>query len=230
MFRRAQHQLIEDLLSRLDGDLFADCECLFAGGTAISLLLDEYRLSDDIDFLCASTSGFRQLRERAFERGMAGLTNSAIPLLRELRADQYGIRAVLGTREAPVKFEIVREARIALSAGIDRIANVPLLDRVDLYAEKLLANADRGLDRSTLHRDLIDLYTMHVRWGLVPDAALVKARAAYGSSIDRAAEKVTALLRAPGQLRACLDALQVTTDVALLLESAIALPLIADGR
>jgi len=225
MFERPHHQRIGALLTMLDGDLLADCACLFAGGTAIALQLDEYRRSDDIDFLCASADGFRTLRERVYERGMAALARGELPVLRELRADQYGIRAVLGTLEFPVKFEVVREGRVDLDAAVGRLAGVPLLGRGDLYAQKLLANADRGLDASTLHRDLIDLAMMRLRWGPVPEAALAKARGAYGGSIDRAVLAVREQLHDPARRRHCMRALEIAPEVVESLAEALDRPL-----
>lgn len=54
MYRRPHHRRIAELLQGLDGGLLAECECWFAGGTAVALQLDEYRRSDDIDFLESS--------------------------------------------------------------------------------------------------------------------------------------------------------------------------------
>jgi len=213
MFKRPHHQRIAVLLAKLDGKLFEQCQCYFAGGTAISLQLGEFRRSDDIDFVCASTDGYRRLREAVFDRGLAGLAKAGLPVLREARSDQYGIRAVLGSADAVVKFEIVREARIELCAGADAISSVPLLCRDDLYAEKLLANTDRGLDRSTLHRDYLDLTMMCLRWGPVPISAWNKARQAYGSSIDRSLVQVSEILADPKNLDRCLEALDVMPDV-----------------
>jgi hypothetical protein len=215
MYKRPHHQVIAALLAKFDGAVFTQCQCLFAGGTAISLQLEEFRRSDDIDFVCASTDGYRRVREIVFERGLAGLTRKAVPVLREVRSDQYGIRAVLGTADAAVKFEIVREARIELSASRDTISEVPLLSRDDLYAEKLLANTDRGLDRSTLHRDFLDLGMMCLRWGAVPDLAWGKARQAYGSSIDQSLTRVAGLLANTDYRKRCLEALDVLPDVQL---------------
>ena len=213
MYKRPVHRQIVALLAQLDGKLFADCECLFAGGTAISLQLEEYRRSDDIDFVCASTDGYRRLREAVFARGLAGLSRKALPVLREARSDQYGIRAVLGTIDASVKLEIVREARIELADGQDAIAGVPLLCRDDLYAEKLLANADRGLDRSTLHRDYLDLSMMCLRWGPVPGSAWDKARQAYGNGIDQSLDQVRDILADEKYRDACFVALDVSPGV-----------------
>lgn len=111
--------------------------------------------------------------------------------MRTARSDQYGIRAIIGTSDRPVKFEIVREARIPLSLGTDSIADITVLSRTDMYAEKLLANADRGLDTSTLHRDIIDLCMMVHAWGPIPESAMDKARDAYGRSITRSLAKVS---------------------------------------
>ena len=117
-----------------------------------------------------------------------------LPVVRDARADQYGIRCVLGTPDNPIKFEVVREARVDLSPGEDVIEGVALLSRPDLYAEKLLANADRGLDRAALFRDFIDLCMMSRAWPEGRETACAKAVAAYGdvitSMLDKVAEEV----------------------------------------
>lgn len=179
-FSKPAHRAIALLLQRLDVRLFTRAECYFAGGTAIVLMLNEYRESRDVDFLCASAEGYRLLRAAAFDSGLAGFMAKPPRALREMRADQYGIRAIFEVAGAPIKFEIVREARIGLAGSLDPAFGVPLLARSDLYAEKLLAIADRGLDRSVLSRDLIDLCAMQAKWGATPAAATLKAENAYG--------------------------------------------------
>lgn len=193
MFRKDRHREIARLLAALDTGLLQACECWFAGGTAIAMLLGEYRRSDDVGFLCSSSDGYRRLRVEVFHRGAAALGDH-LPVVREARADQYGIRCVLGTPDIPIKFEVVREARVALSPGEDVIEGVALLSRPDLYAEKLLANADGGLDRAALFRDFIDLCMMSRAWPEVREAGCAKAVAAYGdvvtSMLDKVAEEV----------------------------------------
>lgn len=213
LFIRPHHQHVARLLGQLDGGLLTRFECYFAGGTAIALQLGEFRRSDDIDFLCASAEGYRQLRVAVFREGLQAL-GAELPVLRPARADQYGVRGVLGTAEAPVKFEVVREARIDLDGGDAMLCGVPLLNRTDLYAEKLLANADRGLDTSTLHRDLIDLCVMVRRWGPIPDEAMAKAESAYGSTIAASVGKVAALLQDPSRLCRALSALDAEESAA----------------
>lgn len=189
-FRRPHHNAILSILSRLDGALFAEAQCYFGGGTAIVLQLDEYRESRDIDFLCASQDGYRLLRQKIWGVGFDGLVRpgETIPALRDIRADQYGIRTVLEADGTPIRFEIVREARISLDGAMDPDFGVPLLSRVDMYAEKLLANADRWADEAVFSRDIIDLAMMISRWGPIPEAAWEKARRAYGETVDAAFE------------------------------------------
>jgi len=185
MYKREHHRRIHSLLNSMNGDLLKQAACYFGGGTAVVLALNEYRESVDIDFLCASVDGYRLLRSRIYEGGLAGLFQSEPKQLRDVRMDQYGIRTVFEVDGFPIKFEIVREGRISLDGDIDVLLKVPVLSRSDMFTEKLLANADRGLDVATLSRDLIDLAMMIDAWGEIPGEAWQKARTAYGDSVDR---------------------------------------------
>ena len=207
MYKRAHHNAIAKLLAAFNSDLLQEAECYFGGGTAIVLLMDEYRESVDIDFLCASAQGYRRLRELTFKGQMSPLLNPGahIDILRELRADQYGIRTVLDVDGTKIKFEIIREGRVDLSGAMNGQLDVPVLDREDLYCEKLLANADRYGDRAVRSRDIIDLGLMMSRWGAIPESAWTKARAAYGTAIDAAYENAVASIRSPEWLRTCMQ-------------------------
>jgi len=185
MFKREHHRRIHGVLNSMNSELLMQASCYFGGGTAVVLALNEYRESVDIDFLCASVDGYRLLRSRIYEEGLAGLFQSKLKQLRDVRMDQYGIRTVLEVDGFPIKFEIVREGRIELDGDMDGLLKVPVLSRSDMFAEKLLANADRGLDAATLSRDLIDLAMMIDAWGEIPSEAWQKARTAYGDSVDR---------------------------------------------
>ncbi len=92
---RAEHRRVLALLELVDARFFREAECWFAGETAVSLRCDEYRISNDIDFLCATREGYRALRERVFDAGLRELFVRDIEVLREVRADRYGIRAVV---------------------------------------------------------------------------------------------------------------------------------------
>lgn len=72
LFRRPHHNDILCALHSLNGEILADAECYFGGGTAIVLNLNEYRESVDIDFLCASQAGYRKLRQALWGRSDLG--------------------------------------------------------------------------------------------------------------------------------------------------------------
>jgi hypothetical protein len=69
------------------------------------------------------------------------------------------------------------------------------LTDVDLVAEKLLANVDRGMDEASLGRDIIDLLLLEGALGQLPTEAFEKARSAYGDAVDRAYERSLEALR-----------------------------------
>ena len=54
---------------------------------AITLSLNEYRESIDVDFMCASKEGFAELRARTFDKGLPALLKAghALQGTRELR-------------------------------------------------------------------------------------------------------------------------------------------------
>ncbi|MBD8871924.1 nucleotidyl transferase AbiEii/AbiGii toxin family protein [Rhodanobacter sp. DHB23] len=184
-------------LSAFDPEALAACSCYFAGGTAIALLVGEHRESVDIDFLCATRDGMRALRETVTSHSLGALLKPDIQLVlqREVLSDRYGVRTVVNVDGVNIKLELVHEDRIDVSGGAVASLPVPVLNRTDLYAEKLLANADRGTDGAILYRDMIDLAAMIATWGPIPDAAWQKARVAYGTHVDRAFATVRDTLR-----------------------------------
>src|SRR5690606_14522739 len=127
MFKREHHRRIHALLNSLNGDLLEQTQCYFGGGTAIVLLLGEYRESLDVDFLCESTEGYRTLRNAIYNDGLRALFQADIEQLRETRTDQYGIRTVLNVEGVPIKFEIIKEGRISLAGAINTSLGVPVL-------------------------------------------------------------------------------------------------------
>lgn len=216
MFQNAHHNAILRALRDLDGDLFSRAECYFGGGTAITLALGEYRESVDMDFLCASREGYALLRKAIWGTGLPGLLRAGATLgaLRDLRTDQYGIRTILAVDDMPIRFEIVREARIDLGGAMNDDYGVPVLSRIDMYAEKLLANDDRWSDPSVMSRDIIDLSMMIARWGPIPEAAWAKAVAAYGGTVRASYAKAVERMRDPGHLGRCMAAMGMAPGLA----------------
>lgn len=92
MYERAHHRRIATLLGALDAKKLVAWECFFGGGTAVTLALGECRESVEVDFLCASAEGYRQLRGAVFGGRLDGLTRAPLAQLRDLRSDQYGVR------------------------------------------------------------------------------------------------------------------------------------------
>lgn len=214
MYRRERHRAVATLLSKLDAALLRTLACYFGGGTAIALLVDEFRESADIDFLCSGRDAYRALRSLIYEKDIDGLFQQPIVKIRETRADIDGVRNFIAIDGKPLKFEIVHEARISLSTSMLEIAGVTALALEDQFAEKLLANADRGLDRATASRDAIDLLALLTRYGGIPAMAWEKTSQAYGNSVQHAWRRSCEMLdRDPRYFEDCLTKLSVDEGI-----------------
>ncbi|OPF64322.1 nucleotidyl transferase AbiEii/AbiGii toxin family protein [Hydrogenophaga sp. H7] len=229
MFERPYHQRIAHVLAALDGAALRQHGCLFGGGTCIALRHGEYRESVDIDFLVSDAAGYRELRHLL--TGPTGLNAVVQPgaqpltMLREVRADQYGVRTVVQMDGQAIKFEIVREARIELEVPGpgDVVCGIGTLTRLDLAASKLLANSDRQADDGVFSRDVIDLAMMGLRLPLLR-MALTKAEQAYGPAVARdLAKAIDRLQGRQGWLERCMQAMAMTLPRALLWQKVRAL-------
>ncbi|GAA6142739.1 nucleotidyl transferase AbiEii/AbiGii toxin family protein [Hydrogenophaga sp. 5NK40-0174] len=221
MFQRPHHQRIAHVLQALDAELLKAHGCLFGGGTCIALRYGEYRESVDIDFLVSDTNGYRELRQRLTgQQGIQAIVRpGAMPLetTRDIRADQYGLRTVVRMDHMDIKFEIVREARIAFDAPgkDDDVCGIATLTPVDLAASKLLANADRLGDDGSFNRDVIDLAMMNLRLPVLRKA-LAKAEQAYGASVARDLAKAIARIQdRHGWLERCMQVMSMTLPQAV---------------
>lgn len=213
LFKREHHLRIAVLLQSLDGDALAVRGCLFGGGTAIVLSHGEYRESVDLDFLVSDSVGYRDLRLLLTAGGMQKIAKpgSNLTQLREIRADQYGIRTLLDASGVAIKFEIILEGRIELESfrPEDRICGVATLAPLDMTTTKLLANSDRWADDSVFSRDLIDLAMLAPSPRTLKNG-IEKASKAYGESIKRDLAKAIERLRnRPGRLDECMAALKM---------------------
>lgn len=209
--RRPGHRQVLAVLSAVDSAFLARTECYFAGGTRIVLELGEYRESQDMGFLCSSRDGYRQLREAVSESSLGRILKPGPSLAREVRADQYGIRTFIESNGISLKFEIVREARIDIDGeGVEGIP-VACLTRRYCFAEKFLANADRGLDASTLSRDIVDLAFMIEGWSKdTAMAGMAIAQTAYGDSVRRSLVAVIRKMKAEKAYRnRCIEGLAI---------------------
>jgi len=221
-FQRVHHQFIAQVLHALDGPLLREANCLFGGGTAITLRYGEYRESADIDFLVSDIQSYRDLRQKLTgPSGLKAITReAAAPLMpiREIRADQYGIRTLLQVAGQPIKFEIVLEGRIPLEkpGAADEVCGIATLTPLDLLTSILLANSDRWNDDGVFNRDLIDLAMMTPALPLLRQS-VAKAEQACGQSILQDLDKaITRLQTRPDWMDRCMKTLAMTIPKAVL--------------
>lgn len=222
MFERPHHQRIAHVLGALDGEVLARHGCWFGGGTCIALRFGEYRESVDMDFLVSEATGYRELRQLLTgPEGLGSITRpgaAPLVLVRELRADQYGIRTRVLMDGQSIKLEIVREARVALlrPGPQDQVCGVGTLSSLDLATSKLLANADRQADDGVFSRDVIDLAMMALPLPALR-AAMAKASEAYGDAVSRdLAKAIGRVEQRTGWLERCMQAMAMTTPKAVL--------------
>jgi hypothetical protein len=202
MFRRDAHRAMEPILHALDAGLFERHGFALGGATRIALALGEVRESRDLDFVGADAREWSELRAEVRGRGYAAIFRdpTVLDLPREPTIDRYGIRFPVRAGERTIKVEIIHEGRIPLGPAVrERECPVPCLAISDCFAEKLLANSDRGADDTHLDRDLIDLALLREHVGPIPDAAWTAVTGAYGPSVRE--DLVRGLTRFRGRRR-----------------------------
>lgn len=141
-----------------------------------------------------------------------------LELLREVRADQYGIRTQVHMDGHAIKFEIVREARIVFHdpEPQDQICGIKTLTLLDLATSKMLANSDRQADDGVFSRDIIDLAMMNLKLPQLRES-LEKATQAYGSTISRDLGKaIDRMQNRQGWMERCMQAMAMDMPKAVL--------------
>jgi hypothetical protein len=179
-FQIDHHQKILRVLEKINHQLLSSCHAYFGGGTLLALDLGEYRISNDIDFICPVGADYRQLRNTIADRSPQILLqpDSGFKIDR-FTADQYGLRMTILVDEIPIKTEIIAEARFTLDPPRQpNWSPVACLSITDCFTSKLLANADRYLDPGVHARDLIDLAFLRNTQPM-PVLAIEKGEAAY---------------------------------------------------
>lgn len=228
MFERPHHNLIAQVLNALDAEVLRDKHCLFGGGTAITLCYGEYRESVDMDFLVSDIDSYRILRQLLKgPTGIQAITKvGSAPLnqVREIRADQYGIRTLLAVADWNIKFEIVLEGRIPLEPPSGNgVCGIATLTPLDMMTTKLLANSDRWRDDGVFSRDLIDLAMMKPHRRELQHA-IEKASVAYGQAIRDDLDKAINSMRERREwLERCMLAMGITVPKAVLWQNIRAL-------
>lgn len=119
-YQVAHHNLIDHALRQFDADFLTQHSIFFGGGTRISLEVDEYRESVDIDFLCPNKEAYRAVRETITNTSLGKLVKQDFNYLRDICADLYGVRTFIKLDEINIKLEIVSCDEYRLSAGSDK--------------------------------------------------------------------------------------------------------------
>lgn len=180
-FKLDHHNKILIVLESLDCEILKEGSTYFGGGTLLALDFQEYRCSNDIDFLSSvSTGGYKYLRTKIFDNGHEVLFRdlSKIKIGRST-TDQYGIRMIVSVDNVPIKTEIIAETRFQLDLPrYTQWSSVPCLSLIDCFTSKLLSNSDRYMDDSVQARDLIDLGVLRLNYP-IPQFSIDKAENAY---------------------------------------------------
>lgn len=212
--RRERHKKILRILESLDSNLFVSSSCFFGGGTAISFLLNEYRESVDVDFLCSDKAGYAKIRSLVNQSSISNIfsrKDDSITLPSDVRLEREAIRARIIVDGEPIKFEIIRAYNAELSGDIFDLP-VPVLSKESLFAEKLMANIDRWQNVSGQSKDVVDLIMMSHHWGGPPDSSIKAAVEAYNLDPMIYFEKAIAKLKANAlSFNKIMDALKVNT-------------------
>jgi hypothetical protein len=181
IFKIDYHNKILTILNTLKTEVFEENFAYFGGGTLIALQHQEYRKSNDIDFICPiNLSGYKQLRTLIFEQGYQALfADLSQILLGRATMDQYGIRLLIRLDNLFIKMEIIAESRFEIGKPqYFSWSSIPCLNNEDCCTSKLLANSDRYMDDSIKSRDLIDLAILRLG-GKFSSLAIQKAEKAY---------------------------------------------------
>ena len=152
------------LVEKMNSDFLKESCCYFGGGTRLTMTLGEYRESNDVDFICSDASGWRALRSTITNTTLGSIFTNPPVLLREVRADRYSIRTFVQVRGAPVKLEIIKEGNLSITGETTKELPVMVVAQVCCVGQKLLANADRGIDPAFGFRDIIDLAFIAASW------------------------------------------------------------------
>ena len=172
------HKEIVKILSMLNSPFLDQEGIIFAGGTRIALELNEFRLSDDIDFFCINPEAFAVVREEIQSNGdMGKLGKGVLPLLREPRYTQLSIQMVIKTNKDPIKLEFIRSDDLSVTKSPIQTLPVPHTDRQTCYTNKLMALANRFNDEP--YKDFFDLLAMKHTWGDIPYTSLTDAANHY---------------------------------------------------
>ena len=206
-YRHPHHNVIAGILERMRNKEFLIRHgVFFGGGTAISLLHGEYRLSLDIDFL-VDAEGAVAVRNKIYTEGF----NSFFPdCVDTPNMDRYLIRGYV----QDVKVEFLLGSLTPISGKpLEQFFDIPTLDITSFMAQKLMANAGRGMmDPSALCKDIIDLGILAKHDMDSFPQALADAEAACGTTIREGFTSVFMRLLEPERRKHVFEELKMSPE------------------
>lgn len=138
-------------------------------------------------------------------------------LSRELIPNRDAIRGAIDLEDGqrPIKFKIILEGYLGgLREPAAEVCGIPCLNPQDSLATKLMANADRGLDRGFHFRDTIDFIAASRSFGPLEATTIAQVRVGYRSAAEEGLLKTVALLKKhPEFLEQAFEALAVSREM-----------------
>jgi hypothetical protein len=216
MDKQQFYELTDKILSQIDSQFLLQQKAYFGGGTMLGLEADCYRLSYDLDFIC-NLNSYNQIRRWFSTNRPEQIFSDKNIEIGTIKKDAYSIRMpVRIDSTAPIiKLEFIAETRFELGEyEVGKIANLPILRKIDRYISKLLANADRATDSSTHSRDLIDLAVLRLSQP-IPQEAIDRAEANY-PVVKPLIEAIDRFSHNPEHRISCYEALRIDDRVKII--------------
>lgn len=184
MYKLPHHQLIYSCLKNFNSNFLKSNHILFGGGTRISLEIDEYRESIDIDFLCQNKKSYRAVREQTTNISLGDLVKKDFDYKSDIKFDRDAVRTFISVNNTTIKLEFVCFDNYQLTASDNiELFPVPFIDHISCFYTKLLANADRAGVKP--FKDIFDLLTMCWKWNGIPQKSFELAREHYSFDVDK---------------------------------------------
>lgn len=195
--RHPQHVVLKNLLDSLDPRYFSGNGALFSGGASITFMTGEYRLVDNVDFVCPDKNGFRTMYNDLLSSGMKNFAREGRNVLFANVKHPVVVWRGLGCRvfldskrfgapcSYPVRMEILSENRIEFDKPMRNVFGFHVPSTEDLIALKLLSNVERTGDDSWKHRDVFDILRLLDSFGIrsIPEKSFEKACAFYWTGV-----------------------------------------------
>ncbi|TMS80556.1 nucleotidyl transferase AbiEii/AbiGii toxin family protein [Pseudoalteromonas sp. S554] len=179
-FKRQHHIKIQKLLNCFNSEYLEKNNILFGGGTRISLELNEFRESIDVDFLCPSLESYKAVRSQVTNVGFGDLLKTKLNLVKEIRINRDAVRAVVLIEDTPIKLELVNINGYNLKPDTNKPFGVPMVNRDGCFLTKALAHSDRQY--SPDNKDMFDILMMSKVWGKPADSVWENCERIYGKA------------------------------------------------